>query len=194
MVKRRLDNPHQRRPKRETNNHRDTERESYLHDGPTQVFQMLEKRLGRFGLRRIAKFENVLQRHQVAFVRMPSDFSSTPGFSQVQPTERTTTSFNGFELNWKPLKRLAGHSLFRTRLKPGRTRLKPGVTENSGTISHGGGASDKRPRAASVAQMPSVLASRISLSAIMRRISSLVNPRQSRIDSPSSQSGPSVQG
>src|SRR6266550_727445 len=62
MVKRCLDNPHQRRPKRETNNHRDTERESYLHDGPAQVFQMLEKRLGRFGLRRITKFKNVSRR------------------------------------------------------------------------------------------------------------------------------------
>src|SRR6266513_695799 len=103
MVKRRLDNPHQRRPKRETNNHRDTERESYLHDGPAQVFQMLEKLLGRFGLRRITKFENVLQRHHVGFVRISSDFSFPPGFSQVQPCERTTTSFNGFELKWKPL-------------------------------------------------------------------------------------------
>jgi len=37
------------------------------------------------------------------------------------------------------------------------------------------GASDKRPRAASIAQMPSVLASRISLSAIMLRISSTLN-------------------
>ena len=64
MVKRRLDNPHQRRAKRETNNHRDTQRESHLHDGPAQVFQMLEKRLGRFGLRRITKFENVSQRHR----------------------------------------------------------------------------------------------------------------------------------
>jgi len=55
------------------------------------------------------------------------------------------------------------------------------------------GASDKKPRAASVAQMPSVLASRISFSAIMRRISSLLNPRQSRIDSLSSRSGPCAQ-
>jgi hypothetical protein len=60
---------------------------------------MLEKRLGRFGLRRITKFKNVSQCHQVAFVRMPSDFSLTPGISQVQPTEGTTNRFNGFELN-----------------------------------------------------------------------------------------------
>src|SRR6266480_6356054 len=64
MVKRRLDNPHQRRAKRETSNHRNAERESDLHDGPAQVFQMLEKRLGRFGLRRITKFKDVSQRHR----------------------------------------------------------------------------------------------------------------------------------
>src|SRR4029077_20550861 len=63
MVKRRLNNSHQCRAKRETKNHRDTQRESYLYDGPSKVFQMLEKRLGRFGLRRITKFENVSQRH-----------------------------------------------------------------------------------------------------------------------------------
>ena len=56
------------------------------------------------------------------------------------------------------------------------------------------GASDRRPRAASVAQMPSVLASQMSLSAIMRRISATVNWRQSRIDSPSSRLGPSAHG
>src|SRR4030095_8965888 len=184
MVKRRLDNAHQRRAKRKTNNHRDTERESHLHDGPAQVFQMLEKRLGRFGLGRITKFKNVSQRHEVAFVRIPSDFSLTPGFSQVQPTARTTTLITCFALNQKPWKRLASHSGL-------RIRLKPGVNENSGMASHGCGASDRRPRAASVAQIPSVLASRISLSAIMRRISSLVNPLQSRMDSPSSRSGPS---
>src|SRR6267378_3220270 len=98
---------------------------------------MLEKRLGRFGLRRITKFENVLQRHQVAFVRMPSDFSLTPGFSQVQPTERTTTSFNGFELNWKPLKRLAASSRC-------RTGPKTDVNKNSGMVGHWRGASDRR--------------------------------------------------
>src|SRR5882757_10045707 len=97
MVKRRLNNSHQRRAKRETSNHRNTQRESHLYDGPAKVFQMLEKRLGCFGLRRITKFKNVSQRHQVAFVRMPSDVSLTPGFSQVQPTERTTNRFNGFE-------------------------------------------------------------------------------------------------
>ena len=187
MVKRRLNNSHQRRAKRETRNHRDTQRESHLYDGPAKVFEMLEKRLGRFGLRRITKFKDVSQRHRVAFVRMPGDPSLTPGFSHVQPTERTTNRFNGFELKWKPLKRHADHPRC-------RTRLKPGVNENSKMISHGRGASDRRPRAASVAQMPSVLASRISLSAIMRRISSLLNPRQSRIDSPSSRSGPSAQG
>src|SRR5215216_447123 len=64
MVKRRLDNPYQRRAKRETNDHRNTERESNLHDGPAQVLQMLEKRLGRFSLRRITKFKNVSQRHR----------------------------------------------------------------------------------------------------------------------------------
>jgi hypothetical protein len=99
---------------------------------------MLKKRLGRFGLRRITKFKNVSQRHQIAFVRMPSDFSLTPGFSQVQPTERTTNGFSGFELNWKPLKRLAGSSRC-------RTGPKPDVNENSGMVGHGCGASDKRP-------------------------------------------------
>jgi hypothetical protein len=38
---------------------------------------MLEKRLGRFGLRRITKFKNVSQRHRVVFVRMPNVFSLT---------------------------------------------------------------------------------------------------------------------
>jgi len=55
---------------------------------------VLEEWLGRFGLRWIAKFENVSQRHLVAFVRMPSDFSLAAGFSQVQPIERTTNRFN----------------------------------------------------------------------------------------------------
>src|SRR4029077_15836497 len=64
MVKRRLNDPHQRRAKRETNNHRETHRESHLHDGPTQVFQMFEKRLGRFGLRRITKFKKFSPRHR----------------------------------------------------------------------------------------------------------------------------------
>jgi hypothetical protein len=89
MIKRRLNNAHQCRAKRETNNHRDTQRESHLYDGPAKVFQVLEEWLGRFGLRRIAKFKSVSQRHLVAFVRMPSDFSLAPGFSQVQPIERT---------------------------------------------------------------------------------------------------------
>src|SRR5215211_848405 len=65
MVKRRLDNPHQRGTKRETNNHRGTQRQSDLHDRPAQVFQMLEKRLRRFGLRRITKFKYVSQRHRI---------------------------------------------------------------------------------------------------------------------------------
>src|SRR5262245_25988777 len=72
MVKRRLNNAHQRCAKRETDNHRDTERESHLHDGPAQVFQMLQKRFGGFGLWRITKFKNISQRHRVTFVRMPS--------------------------------------------------------------------------------------------------------------------------
>jgi len=29
---------------------------------------------------------------------MAGDFSLTPGFSQVQPTEKMTNRFNGFEL------------------------------------------------------------------------------------------------
>jgi hypothetical protein len=98
MVKRRLDNPHQRRAKRETNNHRDTQRESHFHDRPAKVFEMLEKGLGRFAFRWITKFKNVSQRHRIAFVRMAGDFSLTPGFSQVQPTERMTNRFNGLEL------------------------------------------------------------------------------------------------
>src|SRR6478735_3411773 len=107
MVKRRLDNPHQRRAQRETNNHRDAERESHFHNRPAKVFEMLEKRLGGFGLRWITKFKNVSQRHRIAFVRMRSDFSLTPGFSQVQPAE-TTNRFNGFELKRKSLKRSHG--------------------------------------------------------------------------------------
>src|SRR6185503_3503457 len=187
MVKRRLDNAHQRRAKRETNNHRDRQRDGHLYDGPPQVFQMFEKRLRNFGFRRITKSKNVSQRHRVYSRTNASDFSLTPGFSQVQPTATTTHRFNGFRFKCKPLKRLDGHCRF-------STRLKPGVNENSGTVSHGHDASDRRPRAARVAQMPSVLASRISFSAIIRRISSPVNPRQSRIDSPSSRFGPSAQG
>ena len=63
-VKRCLDNAHQRRAKRKTDNHRDPHRESHLHDGPAQVFQMLEKRFGCFALRRITKFEDVSERHR----------------------------------------------------------------------------------------------------------------------------------
>jgi hypothetical protein len=59
---------------------------------------MFEKWLGGFGFRRITKFKNISQHHEIAFVRMPSDFSLTPGFSQVQPTARTTSRFNGFGL------------------------------------------------------------------------------------------------
>jgi hypothetical protein len=98
MVKRRLDNPHQRRAQRETNNHRDAERESHFHNRPAKVFEMLEKRLGGFGLRWITKFKNVSQRHRIAFVRIAGDFSLTPGFSQVQRTQRMTNRFNGFGL------------------------------------------------------------------------------------------------
>src|SRR5207249_3425794 len=102
---------------REANDHRHDERDRHLHDGPAQVFEMLEKRLGRFALRQLAKFENVSQRHWIE--------------SQRRSSER-------------------------------------------------------KPRAASRAQMPRVLASRISFSAIMRRISGMLNARQSRIDSDSS--------
>src|SRR5215471_12067152 len=77
MVERRLDDPHQRSAKRETNNHRYPKRESHLHDGPAEVFQMLEKRLRRFSLRRITKFKDVSQRHRVSFVQTSRDFSLT---------------------------------------------------------------------------------------------------------------------
>src|SRR5947207_8694310 len=64
MVKRRLDNAHQRRAKRETNNHGYPKGESHLHDGPPQVFEMLKKRFRRFGFRRITKFKNVSESHR----------------------------------------------------------------------------------------------------------------------------------
>src|SRR5574338_405376 len=187
MIERRLDNPHQGAAKRETDDHRYSKRESHLHNGPPQVFQMLQKRLGRFSLRRITEFEDVSQGHRITFVQTFGRFSLTPGIRQVKPAATSTGYFDSFGLSWKWLKRLAGRSEFRTRVK-----LR--INENSTTVSHGGGAMDRRPREASLAQIPSVLASRISFSAIMRRISSLVNARQSRIDSPSSRSGPSAHG
>src|SRR5262245_15975338 len=63
-MERRLQDAYQRRAKCETNNHGNTQGESHLHDGPAQVFQMLEKRFGSFALRQIAKLENVAQRHR----------------------------------------------------------------------------------------------------------------------------------
>src|SRR6266516_750841 len=51
------------RTKREANDHRDPERDRNLHNGPSQVLQVLEKRLGSFALRQIAKFKNISQRH-----------------------------------------------------------------------------------------------------------------------------------
>src|SRR5262249_3663076 len=58
-----LEDVHQRRAKRKTDNHCNRQRQGHFHDGPAQVFQMLEKRLGGLGFRRIAKSEDVSQRH-----------------------------------------------------------------------------------------------------------------------------------
>src|SRR5205807_7867053 len=52
---------------------------------------------------------------------------------------------------------------------------------------------EMKPRAANRAQIPSVFASRISFSAIIRRISKTLNSRQSRIDSVSSWASPCAQ-
>ena len=50
---------------------------------------------------------------------MSDTLSLTPGFSPVLPPEESKNRFNGFAAAGKPLKRLAGHSFFHTRLKPG---------------------------------------------------------------------------
>src|SRR5437016_14400310 len=65
MMERSLNHADERCTKRKTGNHRDPERDRHLHDRPAQVLQMLEKRLGGFALRRIAKFENVSQCHRI---------------------------------------------------------------------------------------------------------------------------------
>src|SRR2546430_708378 len=49
--------------KDEAQHHRRQECDGHLHDGPAQVFEVLEKRLGGFALRQVPKFENVAQSH-----------------------------------------------------------------------------------------------------------------------------------
>ena len=68
FLQRRLHDPHQQRSKRETNDHRDDQRDRHLYDGPSQILEMLEKRLGSFALGQFAKFENVSQRHRVRLI------------------------------------------------------------------------------------------------------------------------------
>src|SRR5438093_2605003 len=63
VAQRRLQDPHESRAKREANNHGGAKRQSHLHDGPSQVFKMFEKRLRSFALRPVAKFKDVSQRH-----------------------------------------------------------------------------------------------------------------------------------
>jgi len=63
IVQRHLQHAHECRSKREANDHRQHERDRHLDDGPAQVLQMLEKRLRRLAFRKLAKFENVPQRH-----------------------------------------------------------------------------------------------------------------------------------
>ncbi len=106
--------------KDEAQRHRRQERDGHLHDGPAQVFEVLEKRLGGFALRLVSKFKNVAQSHDAQ--------------------------------SWN----------------------------------------ERKPRASNRAQIASVLASRISLFAIMPRNSSALKARQSRIDSDSSWEWPAA--
>src|SRR5262245_43286549 len=54
---------------------------------------MLQKRFGGFGLRRITKFENVSQRHRIAFVRMSSRKSCVrPKRQETAGGERRTNA------------------------------------------------------------------------------------------------------
>ena len=115
IVQRALHDLDERITKGEAQHHRHQQRDCHLHDGPAQVFEVLEKRLGDFALRQVSKLENVSQSHD----------------AQLWPNE-------------------------------------------------------SRPRDSSRAQIASVLASRISLLAIMPPNSFGLKARQSRIDSDSS--------
>jgi len=58
----RLQYPHEARTKRKANNHRDAEREASSQWSIADLRDVRET-LGSFALRRVAKFENVFQRH-----------------------------------------------------------------------------------------------------------------------------------
>ena len=63
FLQRRLEDPDQPGSKSEANNHGCDQSDCHFYDGPTQIFEMLEKRFGSFALRQFAKFENVPKRH-----------------------------------------------------------------------------------------------------------------------------------